>query len=144
MKIDMNSWHYRWFARKWGDLPRSLCWYFWKVVLNVIGRAGGLTLGAAFLLLAAYIVFLPLWQWFLPAPSGVWFVSLLAWVVIGIWVPKEYREYLYDSDQLTKKIARAKPQKPPSLLVSYMTAQHRKVCPLLEYTYTETTQDEPT
>ena len=48
MKINVNSWHYRFVDWVHGDVPNSLCTYFWKLVVAFIVTPVGAALIEAF------------------------------------------------------------------------------------------------
>ena len=133
MKIRTTAWHYKWVARYWDSHPKALCWYFWKVIISIIGRIGqgGLILLAA--CIALVIITYPVWHWF----ASDWHetpmvLSFFVWTMAGYVALKAYRSHLYHSGQLIPP--KPKPRKEPGLLAQFLTAKHRKVCPLLEYT----------
>lgn len=133
MIIRSESWHYKWIASKWDYRPASLCWYFWKVVLSIILQS---LAGVAIFILGCLIIVMltsPFWQWFVNGiPLEVSILAFLTWFAIGVTMNRVYRRYLYDSKQLKRK----RPvYKEPSLVSQYLHAQHRKICPLLEYEY---------
>ena len=135
MIIDRNSWHYRWFAERWDHRPRSLCWYFWKVVISILAGVAYVILCTMLAALVTFILSVPFSQWFLnDIPIGLSVISFLMWFGIGVAANRIYRNYLYDTGQLKRK---EKVYKEPSLITAYLDAKHRKICPLLEYKYVE-------
>jgi len=139
MQIKKDSWHWKYIAKRWDRYPASLCSYFWKIVLNILAWIGGsvlLSIVAAFVL---SIVSFPLWQFFLD--FGEFNVAAL-FLASGLYtaalflIPFKYRIYLYETGQLTRKIKPRRvrvPEREPGLFSQFIHAQHRKVCPLLEY-----------
>lgn len=136
MIIDKYSWHYRWCAKHWDSDPKALCWYFWKIVITIIGM---FVYGVFMFLLGTLVTVLltiPFWQWFVNGIDMVFSVlAFLIWFGIGVTANRIYRTYLYDTGQIKRK---EKPYREPSLISQYLDAQHRKVCPLLEYKYVNT------
>ncbi len=129
MKIKYDSWHYKWIAKRWDEYPKALCWYFWKIVISIflIAVIGVATILAAVGILIA--IFYPIWQ-FWHYESGVWLISMCVWGLISGFSLYWHRQWLYSSGKLVKK---RKVYKEPGLTQQYMSAAHRKVCPLLDY-----------
>jgi hypothetical protein len=75
---------------------------------------------------------IPFWQWFFPefGDGLASILSFLGWFAIGIFCSYQYRQYLYYSGGLTRKMPVHKEQGIVSL---YIHAKHRKICPLLTY-----------
>lgn len=138
MNIDPNSWHYRWIGRHWATRPQSLCGYFWKTLLSPFFWLAGVLFLIYFASVVAIVLSFPVWQfWFDLDPLFV-LVPTASWLVVSFILI----HYL-KSEHIAfhkKPIGRDEwgyavyaPPKPPGLLRSYLSAAHRKVCPLLTY-----------
>lgn len=129
MKIKTDSWHYKYIAKRWDQKPKALCWYFWKLIISVFAGAilGIIATGVA--IGALTILTYPIWQIWL-WDSTVIPLSLIFWGVIGICSSCLYRQWLYETGQIKRKI---REYKEPGIVAKYMSAKHRKVCPLLNY-----------
>lgn len=128
LTINRNSWHYKYFGRQWDRNPRSLCWYFWKVVLTIFWNIIQITFAAIFSLMVLYVLVLPLVQLWHSYDGGAYAAAFILWALIGWFAIYNYRDYLYYSG----KLARPQP-KPPGIVAEYVHAKHHKICPLLKY-----------
>lgn len=141
MNISKNSWHYR-TIRNMNRIPsRSLCLYFWQVVLCslflyligpailVLGGAciaGGLPLAIGGLLthtadsdlLWNWIVMVKCWSVGVGALVGFFAV---VWFIVSLW------------GYIKSKLSNVSIDKEPSVLVSYVKAKKQKVCPIIEF-----------
>ena len=129
MKINRDSWHFRYIASKWDNYPKALCWYFWKVVLNTIGWVIwgiGMSLMG---ILVLVVMATPVLGWW-GVPMVVSLLSAVLWIALYIACQYHYRKYLHHVGKIIRPI---KPYKEPSLAVQWLDAKHRKVCPLLQY-----------
>lgn len=121
MKVNRNSWHYRFlsFARE-DPMPKNLCSYFWNIVFRIvlIPCISFFALGLAFLMAMPF-----LWTFFEDGGAiGIAIIGAIIDIMIlaAIWVDerKKNRLYIY---------------KPPGPLKQYLKARKEKVCPLIEY-----------
>ena len=127
MKISTDSWHYRLIDVLDFDHPDNLCAYFWKVV----GSALAIPLFTAFILGGIVIVLMPLWWWLLAKP-----VALVAVIVIGageiVGLTAMLREAV--QERHSEEIRAGERERPtPSLFSEWISAKHRKICPLIDY-----------
>jgi len=130
MEVRRDSWHYHWIASKWNNYPKALCWYFWKIMFSVVLWAFGffvLTVCALFLL---RILILPFSHWFgyFEYTMVDQVIAFVMWAGIGGFVSYQYRDWLVYDGVLPERV-----RKPPGLVVQWLDAKHRKVCPLIEY-----------
>ena len=119
MRISTRSWHYRyldWLQYRPYD-SKSLCGYFWRLVLGLVIPPLFVSSGLFLLSLAVYNYALA-WQhhfWATLVWTGIvlGFISVIAGL---IW----YAFYLEDHDR-------------PRLLPAYWRAQKQKICPLITF-----------
>ena len=136
MQISRNSWHYRLINFLDFDHPDNLCAYCWKTIWAIVF--------SAFALMAMVFVFgLPLWYWLgadIPLVvaiivGGLELIGVLVCIYYAIeyagWWAKLGRQLDRLLPEYTPKPP--KPKKPPGLFRSWISAQHRKVCPLLDF-----------
>lgn len=138
MKVNVKSWHYRTASQFDWQISNSLCTYFWQVVWAAIFFwliAPVLVIVAVAMLffalpLAAGKLILPLFG-YVENPSkwvevlwctgaGYLFFFLLFMAISG---------FVYYRERKPKNVER-----PDSLLVSYIQAKKRKICPVIEFT----------
>ena len=132
MKVSKTSWHYRmlsyfpWKINNWTTY--SLCGYFWLVTwtfffcLVVVPIGVVAALGAVFVTLSVTLA--PILQFFIEVPPGL---AIFGGLVDGILLTSLwcwYRKHYVDSDMCTETA---------SLVGQYISAKHRKVCPLLDF-----------
>lgn len=132
MKVSTNSWHYR-FIRGMGFYPPgNLCAYFWKVVWCCAISASGVVAATVLVALYAYCVefaLISLIMQLLGYPAGDLFVTFVGCVFMAIPICGfSFHIYVTWADKQP-----AKPYRPPSLLSEYVSAKHRKICPLLDF-----------
>ena len=148
MKVNKNSWHYRAITEETLGLTgvgsynvsRSLCIYFWQVVISVVFK-GFLLLVMLPSLLSLFVV-MPLVSVVGTLVTGnlvqgdTGLIVLLAEalsVLIGIllWgyftLVDKYRDYNY------KKLLQDPIDKEPSLVGQYIKAKKDKICPIIEF-----------
>jgi hypothetical protein len=132
MKISKKSWHYRmlnhfpWKIRNWETY--SLCGYFWLTIwtfvfcLVVVPVCAVALVGAV--LTVGMVILSPILQFFFEIPSPVvifgGFVDGVLLVILWCW----YRKHYVNSDMCSETA---------SLVGQYISAKHRKVCPLLDF-----------
>lgn len=122
MIVNNNSWHVR--LVRWADWTpsKSLCIYFWQVVLSMLLTACLSFIALFFIAICLFIAASPvtalIWDGIQPIS---WFGALF-WV-IGL--SKELHR-LRCARKPTKK-------KPDSVLVSYVKAKKGKVCPTITF-----------
>lgn len=131
MKIDTNSWHYKYVAVFWDHKPTNLCWYFWKVVLTLaMLLAGGSLAVLGALVTAGYLTF-PVWQFYYDGYLfDVAILSSIAWLTatyVVIATLRNRRIAFYRRNTPPQEL------KPGGLLRSYWRAVKDKVCPFIEY-----------
>lgn len=141
MKIKRDQWHWKYIAERWDRYPVSFCSYFRKIVVSIFIMLLAGIVGSAAVGVAASVALFPIWQFFLDL--GIWNTAMFVfstslYVMAAIFIPYKYRIYLYETGELERKprpvrIKIAKPKKEPGLVRQYLTAQHRKICPLLDY-----------
>ncbi len=137
MRIRYESWHYRFIAKSWDNEPRSLCAYFWKIVISIlIGITGSVValFMSWYLLKALSYPFLQHWM-----STGYALVSFPLWLAIGIVASYNYRQWLYTTTRLERPDK--PPSTPPGLVQSFLVAKYRRICPLLEYDQTKYRMD---
>lgn len=134
MKISTKSWHYRLVDLAGWDHPRSLCAYFWAVVLAPVK----ILVFASGFLCAVVVACGPVVQFFFDAPrawsvmGGILDVSLLTALLVHLVMDRRYQErhariMRGDFNDLVRK------PREPSLLREWLRAKHEKVCPMLEF-----------
>lgn len=147
MKVNMNSWHYRLIENFLDGSPsNSLCVYFWQVVLRlVVGGAMGLAMWGFFGGLAS--AFIVKFGWIDPATTPVWIkllaaglgaflvlaVFLVVLLIIGFTiygVVAAFKTLRTMFEQWDEK----RPEKDDNLIVAFVKAKKRKVCPMIEFT----------
>lgn len=131
MEIRGSSWHYKYVAKRWTHDPKALCWYFWKIVLSIFLMAVLGVLSVVVGIGAIIAILFPIWVWFFPHyPVDTPTVATILWLFIGGFSSYTYRQNLYETGRLKRKV---KVHKEPGLMSQYLHAKHRKICPLLEY-----------
>ncbi len=132
MQISIDSWHYKLIDILDFNHPDNLCAYFWKTVWTIIF--------VSFMIFGVILfVGAPLWNWLttdFPVPILV--IGLILDVFLaGLLI---YGVVLYF--ELLQKVMRVLPKrkpkppkikKPPGLFRQWLSAKHRKVCPLLKF-----------
>lgn len=130
MKIDKNSWHYRFLRAMNADIPKSLCPYFWKtlfilgvwttvivlitIFMYVIGDKMLVKLGWVLANTYAHSV--------VAAVLGISAVLLIVAIVLGcviggVWVKENFKP----------------PYKEEPFIISFIKAKKSKICPTLEF-----------
>lgn len=163
MNIDMNSWHYRLnkkFLNDSGDVPESLCTYFWSTIgrLSAAGFAlavittlffitgfasfmaihdAGLTniistalASAEITALWMYPIIVLVGAFMLALCFGLIFGILILLVAISTGISMLGRKY----KGLTVK---QRIDSSDNLVISYIRAKHRKICPKINFSYGE-------
>lgn len=139
MKVSTKSWLYRqanWF--NW-DISNSLCVYFWQVVWAVLFR--WLILPVFVVLITAFILgVLPVafgsgLQFLLQLQLGSTEIQKYLWSLglgyaVLILILSFTSAYWYWKECIRKD----KPKKPENLVIAYIKAKKRKICPIIEFT----------
>lgn len=136
MKININSWHYKFIDKMNWDHSKSLCIYFWQVVgasfFLYILLPTIVILCVAFLFLlvpCGFSLFLQIitdWQ-FGTTPLSNYLWSLASGYLVIITSVIVYFVY--------KKLIKGNlPKSTDNLLVSYIKAKKRRICPMIEFT----------
>lgn len=127
MKVKTSSWHYRlWRAGRESSRsqPRDLCRYFWHLflvkILLPLALVGFALLGLGALALAI---------WGNPAETGIIIGGLALIVIVVLAVALAGRKY---SQRPMKSKKKVEVEKEPSVLLQYLSARKRKLCPLIE------------
>lgn len=130
MNIDQTSVLWIYMVSGWKVQPKGLCWFFWKVVLHsiflVVTTVGAVWVGFIVLALLTF----PIWQFFTDWHWQAWGSSMFLWSVIGVCLFIAHREWRYVTGDMERPV---KVYREPGLLSQWMTAQHLKVCPRMEY-----------
>lgn len=136
MKISKNSWHFklvrhfdRWEAHSIEQYGTSLCPYFWKVV-------GYLTLITALTSLALLVLTIygfPLINMVFPDPEML-NTSILVWIVTLCFVTMCVVAYGLEQGykKWKNRSRKAKVQKEPGLVRSFIQAKKDKFCPTIK------------
>jgi len=127
MKVNKKSWHYKAVNFTLDHLPVALCWYFWATVLSVCWIIFIAVVATALACCIVLMITYPAWQWFFPN-FLVQFMQtggIIIWLLIGGTILYNYRDYL-KSEGLIKP-------KPAGLVAQYISAKHRKICPIIKY-----------
>ena len=132
MQISRKSWHYRVIKILGFKHPDNLCAYCWKTIWAIF-------FGACSLIMVAFVLGMPLWYWLgadIPFALAV-FVGVLesCAVLAGIYWAIEYAGWWEKLGRLFPEYTPKPPKlkKPPGLFRQWISAQHRKVCPLLDF-----------
>ena len=127
MKVSTDSWHYRLIDVFGFNHPDNLCAYFWKAV----GSALAIPLFTVFVLGGIAVALMPLWWWLAANPASLALVIFIGTVeIIGLTailrnvVQERHSEEIYAGN-------RERPT--PSLFSEWLSAKHRKICPLLDF-----------
>jgi len=124
MKIDKNSWHYRWsnFFTNQNEYNTNLCSYFWKLMFSIF-----FPMACVFIILGAVIV-LTILLFIEPGfinmvvsaccVTGCVFLPPLAIHWYRIWT--NHTEYRISGEMV---------------VVDFIKAKKRKICPLIEFYY---------
>ena len=133
MKVSKNSWHYRMLSYfPWeihGRLyPVSLCNYFWTVVWTFIFCLVVVPIWAVAVIgvvaFCIWILLYPILQFWISQGPEFAILGGVIDIILLLFIWCEYRkEYVYDD-----KCAQV-----ASLTAQYISAKHRKICPLLEF-----------
>ena len=123
MKVNTNSWHYkmmRWYREPY-DMPRTLCTYFWSVVLFGVLTLGCVGAGVVLLMAATSPVWGTITYYLFGYVAGLDLATFVtvAYIIVGLM-------WLYQYGYVPEKIEK-------SLPVEYMKAVKSKVCPMIEY-----------
>jgi len=133
MNISKKSWHYR--ILNFLDFigsHESLCKYFWKVVVVLV-------IAPPLALIFLLVVTIPLHWSFDPNPGAIAVAILVGSIEIFILalaltsiIQDRYRDERWAG---TRPYPTETPyvRKEPSLFRAWITAQHRKVCPLIDF-----------
>lgn len=140
MNISKNSWHYRTIRNMNRTPSKSLCVYFWQVVMctfflyiftPIIFLVMGIAVAGAIPMLIGAIMTstadAELHNWIVVVKCwsiGLGFIVALAavvWFIVSIWsyVGSKLSNFSVDSEK--------------GLLVSYVKAKKQKVCPIIEF-----------
>ena len=116
MKIKRSSWHYKisCFGSCWNK-DDNLCIYFWRLVGKVM-----LVFFWVIIVCALIIVYFSIPQWILVT-------IVLIWLFSSIIIPYLTIHYLRD------KVGKPIEIPGESIMVEYLKAKKRKICPLIEY-----------
>jgi len=132
MNISKSSWHYRLLkALDWLAWPKdTLCKYFWKVVVACV-------FVPSLALLVSWLALLPFWGIFYNAPFPLrLFIATIEiiglGILLGVMVSNRWDR------EIRAGTRKARPEeeyvyKSPSLLRQWLTAKHRKVCPIITF-----------
>jgi hypothetical protein len=128
MKIKKSSWHYRMhrmFNGGFGPGYKSLCTYFWGTVGTTLLVGVALPVSSVIILGLMLAPFVYLFTGNLEIIGAVVAGSFLDIIALfGFWA---WYRHTHPSTKL-------RVEKEPSLVVEYLKAKKRKVCPLIEYT----------
>lgn len=148
MKLTINkkSWHF-WIVKRWmgdeADQFKSICTYFWALVLFIIMSAAGLALTVLGIMFVGALLYVWPWLILVPVASYILFdtISMIYDKKQEIWRQRraEYeREWYYDlgTDSFKtwykKNILKEQP-KEPNIFVEYYRAFKEKTCVLIEF-----------
>lgn len=146
MKINTNSWHFKVLSEKdrtkvliaGGD---SLCLYFWRVVFGVLMHVTALVLLAAAAVVVSFFLYATGYIYYFTIAYGVFDVmsfnqdmlnSSIALNVLGLFVVSVYLITINTPECIRWFKGRARTEKEPTLLGSYIRAKKQRVCPYLE------------
>ena len=129
MNIKETSWHYR--ILNYLDMlknPRigreSLCPYFWKVAFCV-------TVLPLTVLASIWVLTMPFWWMFFDAPLPIVILIASGEIVALLYILKTLVSIRHE-DEIAKG-TREPVNEEPSLLRAWLSAKHRKVCPLIDF-----------
>ena len=138
MNISTDSWHYKQLTSLRYKPPRTLCAYFWSLmlVLTLKGILIGLLLVGA--VLAGFLLFyIPGWALVTMTFSEGLYMSGASWVVAFFVARKYWLDHTDAGKAYRAKKAGAKeqamPEQEPNILVEYLRAVKNKVCPIVTY-----------
>ena len=132
MKISTDSWHYILMDRLDFNHPGNLCAYFWMTVWSIILSSVGIS--SIGLFLGA-----PLWNWlFAGFPEPIFIIGTLLDVALVGFVIYGVVQYFELPQRVMRVLPKRKPKapkvkKPPGLFRQWISAKHRKICPLLDF-----------
>src|SRR5690554_388462 len=146
MKINTNSWHFKVLSERdrtkiliaGGD---SLCLYFWRVMFGVLMHVTALALLVAAAVVISFFVYATGYIYYFTIAYGVFDVmsfdqgmldSSLVFNVLGVFVASVYLIVVNTIEGIRKFKGRARTEKEPTLLGSYIRAKKQRVCPYLE------------
>ena len=119
MHISARSWHLRWVRRFFGSgyTPRDLCSYFWVVVaLTVLPVTAAIVLQVGLGLL--------IWR----HPTEILIALVMAVLSLALTALLFFVVFLI---KFLSRALRHDPERPPNLVVEYLRAKKRRLCPLL-------------
>lgn len=132
MKVRKGSWHYRlWrFGRESSrSEPRDLCRYFWHLALVKVLLP--LTI-VGFALAGIGWVFWLIFQYPLEAAGTVLAIVLVAAFILGMVFGIRKLVERHERKEIERESLPPEPPKEPSVVLTYLAARKRKVCPLIE------------
>ena len=132
IKISSRSWHYR--LLKWAqhdsvEMPKTLCGYFWTVVLILVGPV--LVVLGVLALIALYVgAILESWWWMIVGPLlvAVGLVVAVLVLVLAVLVG-EILSNLYHGLRPNQE---SKGHSTARLIGEFIGAKKRRICPLIE------------
>ena len=163
MNIDMNSWHYRLnkkFLNDSGDVPESLCTYFWSTIGRLSAAGFALAVITTLFFITGFASFMAihdagltniistalasaeitaLWMYPIIVLVGAFMLALCLGLIFGILIllvaistgismlGRKYKG-------LTVK---QRIDSSDNLVISYIRAKHRKICPKINFSYGE-------
>lgn len=132
MKISKNSWHYILVRDKLELIPkRSLCAYFWQVVLSLFL----MTVGYVIVLFGSAASVTPIVSIFVPVNAELFVCGLLIYFII-LWF---FYDAFYNDLYVPRKRAKLREkdcidvEKKPNILIEYVKSVKNKVCPVLDF-----------
>lgn len=148
MQVNMNSWHYRLIENLFdGDASHSLCVYFWQVALRLL-FVGAVTafMWTFFGMLAVALATSA--GWIAAATTPFWlkacififgaFVTLgllLAGLAVCFLILYGVAKAILTVKELLEQWDDKQEEKEDNVLVAYIKAKKRKICPMLEFTH---------
>jgi len=118
MKVKKNRWHYKLATYYRDSDPKSLCTYFWSMVWGITAIPVFWSIVACVAVGVAFIMILPIIQFFIETDSTLAGIGGLIDIIILIVVWVEIRPY-------------RTPQDNP--VFEYIKAKKQGICPLMEY-----------
>lgn len=148
MKISRKSWHYQLvLLRKGSDwgISNSLCKYFWQVVISALLAFFVVSLAILFLfvlLTPVAVLFTSLtvegltgpWAAFYEIGTRVWAGLSVIGVVFGSILGIKKLAEMYADYKHGRYGEKRHTYKKPNLLVSWVSAKKKKVCPIIDFT----------
>lgn len=146
MKINTNSWHFKVLSERdrtkiliaGGD---SLCLYFWRVMFGVLMQVTALALLATTAVVVLFFLYATGYIYYFTIAYGVFdvmsfdqdmLVASIAFNVFCVFVASVYLIMINTPECIRWIKCRARTEKEPTLLGSYIRAKKQRVCPYLE------------